>query len=177
VIDRLIESPLEGFEEVFLMGNHEQFLLDFLSDPSVGALWLHNGGDATLSSYGLDAGDIDSADMAAISALLREVLPSDHLAFLKGLALSHREGDYFFVHAGIRPGVPLEKQSEDDLLWIREPFLAVPDTREVVVVHGHTPVRSGEVHENRIAVDTGAVWSNKLTAAVLHDRGQGFIHT
>jgi serine/threonine protein phosphatase 1 len=177
VIDRLLDSPLDGFEEVFLMGNHEQFLLDFLADPSVGELWLRNGGDATLASYGVGAGNVDTADLAMVSALLREILPSDHLTFLKGLALSHREGDYLFVHAGIRPGVPLAEQREDDLLWIREPFLDAADTREVVVVHGHTPVPSGEVHDNRIAVDTGAVWSDKLTAAVLHDQEQGFIHT
>jgi diadenosine tetraphosphatase ApaH/serine/threonine PP2A family protein phosphatase len=177
VIDRLIDSPLEGFEAVFLMGNHEQFLLDFLSDPSVGAHWLGNGGDATLASYGVDVKGSDPVDMAAVAALLRKILPAEHLAFLEGLALSHREGDYFFAHAGIRPGVPLDKQSEDDLLWIREPFLDVPDAREVVVVHGHTPVKVGEVHDNRIAVDTGAVWSDRLTAAVLHEQEQSFIHT
>jgi len=177
VIDRLIGSPLEGFEEVFLMGNHEQFLLDFLSDPSVGAHWLGNGGDATLASYGVDVKGGDPVDMAAVAALLRKILPSRPLAFLEGLALSHREGDYFFAHAGIRPGVPLDKQTEDDLLWIREPFLEAPDAREVVVVHGHTPVKAGEVHDNRIAVDTGAVWSDRLTAAVLHEQEQSFIHT
>jgi diadenosine tetraphosphatase ApaH/serine/threonine PP2A family protein phosphatase len=159
------------------MGNHEQFLLDFLSDPSVGAHWLGNGGDATLASYGVDVKGGDPVDMAAVAALLRKILPSRHLAFLEGLALSHREGDYFFAHAGIRPGVPLDKQSEDDLLWIREPFLEAPDAREVVVVHGHTPVKAGEVHDNRIAVDTGAVWSDRLTAAVLHEQEQSFIHT
>jgi len=177
VIDRLIDSPLDGFEKVYLMGNHEQFMIDFLSDPSVGALWLSNGGGATLASYGVDVTDGDPVDMAKVAALLRKILPAEHLAFLEGLALSHREGDYFFAHAGIRPGVPLEKQSEDDLLWIREPFLDVPETREVVVVHGHTPVKAAEVHDNRIAVDTGAVWSDRLTAAVLHDEEQSFIHT
>jgi serine/threonine protein phosphatase 1 len=178
VIDRLIDRPLADFEEVFLMGNHEQFLLDFLSDPSVGSLWLRNGGDATLSSYGMAlAEDAGAVDLAAVSERLRQVLPPAHLAFLEALAVSHREGDYFFAHAGIRPGVPLDKQDEDDLLWIREPFLDAADTREVVVVHGHTTVETAEVHDNRIAVDTGAVWSGRLTAAVLHDRGQSFIHT
>ena len=73
--------------------------------------------------------------------------------------------------------MPLDKQSEDDLLWIREPFLALPDAHEVVVVHGHTPVKAGEVHDNRIAVDTGAVWSDRLTAVVLHDDEHSFLHT
>jgi len=177
VIDRLIDSPLEGFEKVFLMGNHEQFLLDFLKDPSIGEHWLSNGGDATLSSYGVGIPGSEAVDMAVVSEHLKKILPPEHLAFLRDLAVSHREGDYFFAHAGIRPGVPLKKQSEDDLLWIREPFLDVGEAREVVVVHGHTPVQAGEVHDNRIAVDTGAVWSGRLTAVVLHEQEQSFIHT
>lgn len=177
VLDRLIGQPLAGFEEVFLMGNHEEFLLDFLSDPSVGPVWLRNGGDATLSSYGIDVTEDDTRDWAAVSERLRQVLPAAHLAFLETLGVSHREGDYFFAHAGIRPGVSLDKQDEEDLLWIREPFLDAAETHEVVVVHGHTTVEAAEVHDNRIAVDTGAVWSGRLTAAILHDRVQSFIHT
>ena len=177
VIDRLIDSPLEGFEQVFLMGNHEQFFLDFLADPAIGPQWVSNGGDATLSSYGVDVAAGEAADMAAVSALLQKKMPAEHRAFLEELAVSHCEGDYFFVHAGIRPGVPLSQQSEDDLLWIREPFLDSADAREFVVVHGHSPVEAPEVHDNRIAVDTGAVWSGRLTAAVLHEQDQSFIHT
>ena len=178
VIDRLIDGPLAGLEQVFLMGNHEDFFLQFLEDPDVGALWVRNGGDATLASYGLDgAAECGAKDMAALSRSLHDKLPDRHLEFLKGLSVSHREGDYFFVHAGIRPGVPLDRQSEEDLLWIREPFLDSPDERDVVVVHGHTPVDVPEVHSNRIAVDTGAVWSGRLTAAVLRGRCKRFLHT
>jgi serine/threonine protein phosphatase 1 len=178
VIDRLIDGPLAGLEQVFLMGNHENFFLQFLEDPDVGAVWVRNGGDATLASYGLDgAADCGAEDMAALSRSLHDKLPERHLAFLKRLSVSHREGDYFFVHAGIRPGVPLDRQSEEDLLWIREPFLDSPDERDVVVVHGHTPVAEPEVHSNRIAVDTGAVWSGRLTAAVLRGRRKRFLHT
>lgn len=177
VLDRLIDRPLADFEEVFLMGNHEQLLLDFLSDPSIGPLWLRNGGGATLSSYGVDLAEGETLDWAVVSERLRQILPTAHLAFLEALAVSHREGDYFFAHAGIRPGVPLDKQDEEDLLWIREPFLDAADTHEVVVVHGHTIVEAAEVHDNRIAVDTGAVWSGRLTAVILYDRQQSFIHT
>jgi serine/threonine protein phosphatase 1 len=178
VIDRLIDGPLDGLEQVFLMGNHEDFFLQFLQDPEVGPLWVSNGGDATLASYGLAGAQAYGAkDMAALSRALHDTLPDRHLEFLKGLSVSHREGDYFFVHAGIRPGVPLDRQCEEDLLWIREPFLASPDDRDVVVVHGHTPVELPEVHSNRIAVDTGAVWSGRLTAAVLRGRCKRFLHT
>ena len=178
VIDRLIDGPLADLEQVFLMGNHEEFLLQFLQDPEVGPLWVTNGGDATLASYGVEGAKVCGADeMAGLSEELRENLPDKHLEFLKGLAVSHREGDYLFVHAGIRPGVPLDRQQEEDLLWIREPFLGSPDEHEVVVVHGHTPVATPQVHCNRIAVDTGAVWSGRLTAAVLRGRSQRFLHT
>lgn len=178
VIERLIDGPLAGLEQVFLMGNHEDFFLQFLEDPEMGPLWVTNGGDATLASYGVTgAKDCGAKDMAALSRSLAQKLPDAHLEFLKALSISHREGDYFFAHAGIRPGVPLDRQSDEDLMWIREPFLGSPDEHDVVVVHGHTPVEAGEVHGNRIAVDTGAVWSGRLTAAVLHGRSQRFLHT
>ena len=179
VLDRLIDGPLAGLEQIFLMGNHEDFFLQFLEDPEVGPVWVRNGGDATLASYGLDtAKDCCCArEMADLSRSLQDKLPDRHREFLKGLSVSHREGDYFFVHAGIRPGVPLDRQVEEDLLWIREPFLAAADDRDVVVVHGHTPVAEAEVHRNRIAVDTGAVWSGRLTAAVLRGRRRRFLHT
>jgi len=177
VIDELLD-PLPDFEQVFLMGNHEEFLLHFLDDPAIGEAWVRNGGDATLASYGVETGGSGiPADLAEACDLLRQNLPKAHLAFLQELDVSHREGDYLFVHAGIRPGVPLDEQSEHDLLWIREPFLESGDEREFVVVHGHTPVDMGQVHDNRIAVDTGAVWSDRLTAVVLHEDEHSFLHT
>lgn len=178
VIGRLIDGPLAGLDQVFLMGNHEEFFLQFLENPEVGTVWLKNGGDATLASYGVKGAKGCSAkDLGVLSKALQDKLPDEHLDFLKRLSISHREEDYLFVHAGIRPGVPLDRQSEDDMLWIREPFLGSPEQHEVVVVHGHTPVEAAEVHTNRIAVDTGAVWSGCLTAAVLHGERQTFIHT
>lgn len=178
VIEQLLDAPLPDFEQVFLMGNHEEFLLHFLDDPTIGEAWVMNGGDATLASYGVETGSGGMPDsFADASDRLRQNLPETHLAFLQELDVSHREGDYLFVHAGIRPGVPLAEQSEHDLLWIREPFLESGDEREFVVVHGHTPVKVGQVHDNRIAVDTGAVWSDRLTAVVLHEDEHSFLHT
>jgi diadenosine tetraphosphatase ApaH/serine/threonine PP2A family protein phosphatase len=178
VIDRLINGPLAGLEQVFLMGNHEAFFLEFLENPEAGTVWIKNGGDATLASYGLKGAKHCAAkDLGKLSKSLQQTLPEEHLDFLKGLSVSHREEDYLFVHAGIRPGVPLDRQCDDDMLWIREPFLKSSDEHEVVVVHGHTPVDAAEVHNNRIAIDTGAVWSGCLTAAVLHGERQSFLHT
>ena len=178
VIDHLVKAPLPDFQQVYLMGNHEELLLHFLDDPTDGDVWIANGGDATLTSYGVEAGiDGFSGNLTDAWEQLRKKMPKEHAAFLKTLGVSHLEGDYLFVHAGIRPGVPLDKQSEEDLLWIREPFLEADGEHEFVVVHGHTPVDAGQVHDNRIAVDTGAVWSDRLTAVVLHDEEHSFLHT
>jgi serine/threonine protein phosphatase 1 len=178
VVEKLIESPLPDFEQVFLMGNHEEFLLHFLDNPGDGETWLANGGDSTLTSYGVEPGDGGFvANLMEVCEQLRERMPAAHLEFYEHLNVAYQEGDYLFVHAGIRPGVPLADQTEEDLLWIREPFLDANEEHEVVVVHGHTPVKEAQVHDNRIAVDTGAVWSDRLTAVVLHDDEHGFLHT
>lgn len=152
--------------EVRLRGNHEQFLIDMLRAPArrqVG-LWLMNGGGETVSGLtGRLASDfVDDPD--ALSRALREALGQERLAFLDELALSHREGDYVFAHAGIDPDRPLESQTEDDLLWIREPFLYPRMwSHEVVVVHGHTPGEP-EIQPHRIGVDSGIYFSGRLTA-------------
>jgi serine/threonine protein phosphatase 1 len=168
VIDRLINGPLAGLDQVFLMGNHEEFFLQLLENPEVGTIWLKNGGDATLASYGVKGAKGCSAkDLGVLSKALQDKLPDEHLDFFKRLSISHREEDYLFVHAGIRPGVPLERQSEDDMLWIREPFLDSKADHGAVVVHGHSIRRRPERRDNRIGVDTGAYASGTLTALVL----------
>lgn len=179
VIDRLIDDPLPGFETVLLKGNHEAFMHRFLGDSSVGGLWLMNGGGATLASYGVTetrpGGSPGHAE--GLRDALRDRLPAAHRRFLEGLRLTHREGDYVFVHAGVRPGLALDEQVEDDLLWIREPFLDSSEDRSYVVVHGHTPVESPELLFNRINVDTGAVWTGRLTAVVLFGGERYFLDT
>lgn len=124
VISTLIDDPLVGFEHVHLCGNHERYLLQFLKDPEVGPSWLFNGGDATLRSYGVDIEDpaFGRQGWPWARQKLVEDLPVGHLAFLRQLALDHQEEEYFFVHAGVRPGVALARQNETDLLWIREEF-------------------------------------------------------
>jgi serine/threonine protein phosphatase 1 len=178
VIDLLINEPLPGFEAVHLMGNHEAMMLEFLTGPPE-PIWTSNGGIATLASYGLDppVALYHPADLETFRLRLREALPPDHLGFLQGLRFCHGEGDYFFVHAGVRPGVPLEAQDPDEMMWIRDRFLLSDADFGKRVVHGHTPSRMPEVCENRIGIDTGAFYSGCLTCLVLEGAELRFLHT
>ena len=175
-LDILIGSPLPGFETVHLIGNHEDFLIRFLEDSTTGPLWMMNGGDATCRSYGADPeSGYGGGRSEALQRALKVGLPETHLAFLAGLKSSHVEGDYFFAHAGVRPGVALDAQVEQDLLWIREPFLSSTEDFGKVVVHGHTPFRKQVLRANRISVDTGACYGGALTALVLEGEDQRFL--
>lgn len=179
VIDLLLDEPLPGMYSVFLLGNHEDAMLSFLDDPGVGANWVLNGGEATLMSYGVGHprdGDL-SERWRLIQAGLRKNLPSRHLEFLRSLELGHIEGGYLFVHAGIRPGLRFERQAREDMLWIRDEFLASSADHGVCVVHGHTITTSVEVLPNRIGIDTGAYFSGKLTCLVLEGEGHRLIQT
>jgi serine/threonine protein phosphatase 1 len=179
VIDLLLDEPLAGFEAVHLKGNHEEILLRFLDDTSVGALWLFNGGDKTLYSYGVEvpAGFPDEGWFATAQSEFRQKLPPAHLEFLRSLRLSHMEGDYLLVHAGIRPGVPFEEQSEHDRLWIREGFLDSAADFGKIVVHGHTITPEPELLANRIGIDTGAYRSGHLTCLVLEGESRRLLQT
>lgn len=179
VIELLLRSPLEGFEAVHLKGNHEDYMLGFLEGGGDALGWLFNGGETTLASYGVaqpgnrylvEAGALDDLREA-----LKTAVPQDHLAFLANLKLHHREGGYLFVHAGIRPEVPLADQSADDLMWIREDFLCSVADHDCRVVHGHTITWSPEVLPNRIGIDTGAFVSGALTCLVVEGAETRFI--
>jgi len=181
VLDHLCAPPPPGFERACLAGNHEQLMLAFLDDPGEAAPWLANGGAATLASYGVAGAAALRAAPAAVLLRAREelraALPAAHLAFLRGLGRMRREGDYLFVHAGIRPGVAPGDQVEDDLLWIRRPFLSSNSDHGCVVVHGHSIVEEPEIHPNRIAIDTGAYASGVLTALALDGERVEFLRT
>jgi serine/threonine protein phosphatase 1 len=153
---------------VNLLGNHEQTMIDALSgDRAAGTDWLYQGGRPALESWGVDPDSPRETWPAGV--------PAAHLAFVRGLTLSHQEGGYLFVHAGIRPGVPLDAQAREDLLRIRQPFLFTDADFGAVIVHGHTPVKAPVIRHNRIAIDTGAVFDGALTCAVLEDRRIGFL--
>lgn len=180
VIDRLIAGPPVGFGAIHLKGNHEAAMLDFLTDTRVGPSWLSFGGQATLASYGVYPGlEIGSLEqrMTDIQAALCGVLPPAHWEFLNSLRPSVTIGDYMFVHAGVRPGVPLNLQRDSDLLWIRESFLGSSADHGKVIVHGHTIADQPEVRANRIGIDTGAYATNRLTCLVLEGTARRFLHT
>ncbi len=180
VIDRLLDAPMPGMETVYLLGNHERTMLEFLTDLSVGPAWLTFGGVETLLSYGISLDRSLASDyerLAKAQIRLGERLPQRHRAFLEQLTLQHVEGDYLFVHAGIRPGVPLARQRRDDLLWIREPFLSSGADHGKVVVHGHSISPQPEVFTNRIGIDTGAFMTGRLTCLVLEGTEHRFLQT
>lgn len=180
VLDRLLDRPLPGFEVVNLLGNHEDTMLRFATDLSVGPSWLHYGGVATLASYWIDAGRDpwrDEQELRRLQAELRLQVPRRHVEFMRSMALYHVEGDYLFVHAGIRPGFAVEHQARDDLLWIRGDFLHSSEDHGRIVVHGHTITEAPDQQPNRIGIDTGAFYSNRLTCVVLDGTSRAFLHT
>ncbi|HEY3917053.1 MAG TPA: metallophosphoesterase family protein [Stellaceae bacterium] len=179
VLDLLINEPLAGFEHVYLKGNHEDGMLRFLADGSNALFWVAYGGIATMFSYGVKPPDpaTDDAEVRRARQELAEKLPSAHLDFLTHLQRYRIEGDYLFVHAGIRPGVPLEEQREEDLLWIRDDFLHSQQEFGKLVVHGHSITRQPDIQFNRIGIDTGAFASGTLTCLVLEGTKQDLIST
>jgi serine/threonine protein phosphatase 1 len=179
VIDLLLDAPLPSFESIHLKGNHEDSLLRFLEDYTIGRAWLGYGGAETLESYGIPCSSAATGarELTRLQAEFAARLPDRHRRFLAGLRLMHEEGDYLFAHAGVRPGVPLEQQSEDDLLWIRDEFLASDAAFGKIIVHGHTISTRPDVQRNRIGIDTGAFATGKLTALVLEGSEWSFLQT
>jgi predicted MPP superfamily phosphohydrolase len=164
-------------EAVFLKGNHEHYLAEFLKDPSTIKDWLRLGGLDTLRSYGLTPQNhLDILEQGLLAASFNVVLSeTGHLNFINNLKLSFVCGDFFFVHAGVRPGVSLDHQDEKDLLQIRGDFLRSQSNFGKIVVHGHTPVMKPEVYSNRINLDTGAYATGKLSCLVIENSDLGFI--
>jgi serine/threonine protein phosphatase 1 len=169
VIECLIESSLPCDEHVHLLGNHDAWFRRFVEDEGEPMPWLQVGGQATVLSYGVDCSSpsLDDERIEAMRTALQAKVPESHLKFLNALPLTHTVGDYLFVHAGIRPGIPLDAQDDEDLLLIRNPFLSSKADHGKVVVHGHSVSRKVEWQSNRIGIDTGAYATNCLTALVL----------
>lgn len=170
VLTRLLRSwPAPAPQQINLTGNHEAMMLAALDSGESEAVlqWLGNGGAETLASWGVPR-RARPRDWA-------RAIPPEHIALLRGMKLHHVAGGYVFVHAGLRPGVPLQRQSPHDMLWIREPFLSWQGESPWVVVHGHTPEHDVVVRPNRIGVDTGAVMGGVLTCVVLEGDRMGFL--
>ena len=175
VLERLVHNPFPT-PYVPLKGNHEELFENFFDDPSLGSKWRHLGGLETLHSYGvpvsllmLGKGFREAAD------LLRETVPKTHLEFLSSLRTSASSKSFFLCHAGVRPGIPLDRQSAGDLLWIRGEFLNSRLNFGKRVVHGHTPTERPEVLPNRINIDTGAYMTGRLTCLVLEGDQHRFL--
>jgi serine/threonine protein phosphatase 1 len=177
VIERLLSNPFPT-DFIPLKGNHEVLFESFLHQPAVGEHWRRLGGLETLASYGVRVdGLMRGQNYQQAAQALRAAVPQAHLDFIGSLRLSVSIGPYFLCHAGVRPGVPLDRQSEEDLLWIREPFLASRANFGKIIVHGHTPAEKPEVLANRINIDTGAYATNKLTCVALGKQPPRFLST
>ncbi len=179
VVDLLLGNLPREFDTHFLKGNHEAILLAFLEEAWRLDHWLRNGAASTMQSYGVDTERLTrlAAPADVWQQAFAEALPEAHLRFYQGLGLSVSLGDYLFVHAGVRPGIPLEAQSEADLVWIRAPFLDHAGALGKIVVHGHTPGPAPVTRSNRIGIDTGAVFTGRLTALRLEGESRNFLQT
>ena len=179
VIDILINRPLEGFERHHLKGNHEDMMIRFLETGAGSEIWMMNGARDTLESYGLGFSDtaLYRYDAKGLAQAFTDAVPQGHRAFLSRLALHHAEGDYLFVHAGLKPGVALEDQDESDLIWIRNEFTRTDTNFGVIVIHGHSIRIAPDARPNRIGIDTGAWRTGILTAAVLEGGEVRFLRT
>jgi serine/threonine protein phosphatase 1 len=177
VIDYLMAGQARGEDWVVLKGNHDRMFTGFLAakdhhDPRLIATlsWLHPrlGGAATLASYGV----ANAADrpIAAVHAEALAAVPMAHRDWLEALPIIHHTPEVVFVHAGIRPGVPLAAQVEDDLVWIREPFLSDTTDHGPLIVHGHTVVDAPTHYGNRVNIDAGAGYGGPVTAVVMEGR-------
>lgn len=173
VVNRLLNGSLPGDRQTFLLGNHEEVLLDCY-DGNLEACrpWLQFGGLQTLESYGLSYTEIFER-AGQLSDTLREVIPPEHISFIRSFIDYLEIGDYLFVHAGIRPNVALDQQSASDLRWIRNDFLDSAVDHGRLVVHGHTIVPEIDVRHNRISVDTGCYRTGQLSALVLEGTSKG----
>jgi len=178
VVERLRTYRPDFAKPVFLMGNHEEVLLRIVKGETVLVPdWLRFGGAECLQSYGVDPGELGKLSERAAQRLIVERIPEEHIAFLSSFVDSASFGTYLFVHAGIRPGVPLASQSTQDLRWIRQPFLHDESDHGRVVVHGHTISEEVELLPNRICIDTGAYRTGVLTALGIQGPDRWLIQT
>jgi serine/threonine protein phosphatase 1 len=176
VVEYLRAGMAAGQPWVVLKGNHDRMFARFLKDPHEpedglrsDLSWMHPklGGGFTLASYGVR--NASDRPVMRVHAEAVAAVPAQHRAFLTGLPAMYRNDDGVFVHAGIRPGVPLDQQTETDLVWIRGPFLTDTHDHGALIVHGHTALDAPRHYGNRLNIDSGAAYGGPLTAVVLED--------
>jgi serine/threonine protein phosphatase 1 len=178
VVERAMALHASARKTRFLMGNHEEvFLRAVKGDIRALRMLLRIGGDQTVFSYGIEKEEYRSLDFEALATALEARVPQAHVDFMSGFETSIELGDYFFVHAGIRPGVAIDAQSASDMRWIRDEFLRHRDDHGKVVVHGHTISEEVDERPNRIGIDTGAYATGRLTAIGLQREQRWFLST
>ncbi|MCK1638038.1 serine/threonine protein phosphatase [Bradyrhizobium sp. 157] len=165
VID-LLTVRLVANHAVCLRGNHEAVMEGFLQDPAILQYWLQLGGMQTLASYGVELQD-GTETASDLHRRFLEAFPRTHQLFMQCLRNQFSCGDFLFVHAGIRPDVPIEHQDPNDLIWIRDAFLDSTQDHEQFIVHGHTPAPHPDVRHNRINIDTAAWRTGTLTCIAI----------
>ena len=178
VIERAMALATAKPETVFIKGNHEELMIRVWDGDRPTAATFHRaGGRETLLSYGVTAEQYDSWDLGEVTDATTRVVPKAHIDFLRAFRPAYRLGDYFFTHAGVRPGIALDDQDEKDLRWIRSDFIESTADFGAVVVHGHTIRDEVEERENRIGIDTGAYASGRLTAIGLEGTDRWYLST
>lgn len=176
VIELLMDFPYAFAEPLFIMGNHEEMMVrGLMEEPQLLPNWLHHGGYACAESYGIQRNQLMGRDPAALQYILRSAIPKKHVEFLASFLDYVRFGDFLFTHAGIRPGVPLQRQSSRELRWIRDPFLSYEGELGLMVVHGHSVSDAIEIKSNRIGLDTGAYLTGRLSAICIEDEHVSFL--
>lgn len=179
VIETAMALKASGRKVRFLAGNHEEVFVKACRERDIKTLrfFLKIGGDATLQSYPITRAEYIDLDLEQLAERLETLVPEAHLAFLEGFEDMIVLGDYAFVHAGIRPGVPLDEQKKSDLRWIREDFVGQRGDLEKVIIYGHTIYESVDERGSRIGIDTGAYDSGKLTAIGLEGGERWYLQT
>lgn len=180
LIETIMAGKLPCDRQIHLRGNHEDAMLNFADGSAAANGWLNYGGLETLGSYGIDVDSLlegGGNPLGRFRKALKEAVPKAHLQFLSRLAFHYSNGDYLFVHAGVRPKVPLDAQDLSDMMWIREDFLKYKKPFEQFVIHGHTITQEPDIQINRIGIDTGAYRTGILTCLVLEGTDKRFIVT
>lgn len=180
VIETIVSGGLPCDKQICLRGNHEEAMLNFADGSPAAYGWLQYGGLEALQSYGIKTEELIKGSgnpMKRLRDALLDAVPKAHMQFLKRLPFSYTNGDYFFVHAGVRPKVPLLAQDLGDMLWIREDFLKYKKPFEQFIIHGHTITTEPDVQTNRIGIDTGAYKTGVLTCLVMEGAERRFMMT
>lgn len=178
VIERLMTLGAASDDVQFIFGNHEELLMRaWEGDPRAAGVFNRNGGRDTMLSYGVDPNVYDDASLEELVEIMRSAIPRSHIEFLRSFQDWIVAGDYLFVHAGIRPGVPIEEQDVSDLRWIRGDFTRYEGTHDKMVIHGHSITEEVDDQPNRIGIDTGAFMSGRLTAIGIEGTERWFLQT